>query len=119
MSKIIIIDDEPDIRAVVKTILEKEGFEVSEASNADDGLKKIKEDKPDLILLDVMMPGMKSVDFVEQIKGNDNLKDIKIIYATAVGGAKETLKSEKGIVTVIKKPYDNDVLIAEIKKALG
>jgi len=119
MSKIIVIDDESDIRAIVKTVLEKAGFEVSEASSADEGLKKIKEDKPDLILLDVMMAGMKSVDFVEQVKSDDNLKDIKIIYVTAVLGAKETLKSEKGVVAVIKKPFDNDVLIAEIKKALG
>jgi len=119
MSKIMIIDDEESVRITVKTVLETEGFEVSEASSANDGLKKIKEDKPDLVLLDVMMPGMKSVDLIEQVKADDNLKDIKIIYVTAVMGAKETLKSEKGIVTVIEKPFKNEELIAEIKKALG
>ena len=113
-----VTDDEPSVRATVKAVLGAEGYDVIEANNSDDAWKKIQEDKPDLMLLDVMMPGMTPKELIEKIKSDSELKSIKIIYVTAVMGAKDALKDEKGIVTVIEKPFDNATLIAEVKKAL-
>lgn len=119
MNKIMIVDDEPSVRATLKILLTKKGFEVSEATNADEAWNKIRIKKPDLILLDVMMPGMKPVDFIKRIKDNAMLKTIKIIYVTAVMGAKESTKDQEGVVATIEKPFKNEILLAEINKALG
>ena len=66
--KIMVVDDEADIRSSVKTILEKEGYEVITAVNGDDCLKKLEKGKPDLILLDIMMPGTPVREIVKKIK---------------------------------------------------
>ena len=117
--KIIIVDDEPSVRTTVKLVLGTEGYDVSEAKNSDDAWKKIGKDKPDLMLLDIMMPGMTPRDLIKRIKADAKLKSIKIIFITAVMGAKEATKDVKGIITTIEKPFKNEVLIATIKKAIG
>ena len=118
MSKIMVVDDEDSIRAAVKVALELEGFEVSEAESADAAWKKLQKSKPDLLLLDVMMPGMTPRELIKKIRDDTKLKDLKIIFVTAVMGAKEALKDTKGIVATVEKPFDNKKLVAEIKKAL-
>ena len=65
---VLVIDDEQDIRVLIKYNLEKEGFLVSLAESGEDGLKKVKLNVPDLILLDVMMPGMDGIETCERLK---------------------------------------------------
>ena len=112
---IMIVDDEPDIRSTVKTILEKEGYKVVTAVDGDDCLKKLPKQKVDLILLDVMMPGTPVVEVTKRIKG------VKIIYLTALRTSedekKELLKSPN-VVDFIQKPFDIDNLIEEVKKVI-
>jgi len=113
---IMVVDDEPDIRETVKLILEKNGYKVITAVNGDDCLKKLKTNKPDLILLDIMMPGTPVKDVVPKIK------NIKIAYLSVVrvGEAeKEDLMSSKNIVDFIQKPFDIGTLLKKIKKLVG
>ncbi len=113
---IMIVDDEPDIRETVKTVLEKNGYKVVTAENGDDCLKKLKESKPDLILMDIMMPGTPVKDVVPQIKNT------KIAYLSVVrtGEAeKEELLKEKNIVDFIQKPFDINNLLKRVKKIVG
>jgi len=113
---ILVVDDEPDIRMTVKTILTKKGYTVEEAVSGDDCLEKLKSVKPDLILMDIMMPGTPVKDVVTKIKGT------KIAYLSVVrlGEAeKEDLMKSKNIVDFIQKPFDINKLVERVKKIVG
>ncbi len=113
--KIMIVDDEPDIRNTVKTLLKKNKYEVITANNADEALKKFKAEKkkPALILLDIMMPGTPVREIIPKMKGTN------IVYLTAVKiteAEKEDLLKSKNIMGFIQKPFDLDNLLKEVKK---
>jgi len=113
---VMIVDDEEDIRTTVKTILERAGYKVVEAVNGDDCLSKVGEAKPDLILLDIMMPGTPVKDIVPKLKG------IKVAYLSVVrvGEAeKEDLMKSDNIVDFIQKPFDVNTLLERVKKLAG
>ncbi len=113
---IMVVDDEADIRATVKTILEKEGYTVLTAVDGDDALKQLKKTKPSLILLDIMMPGTPVRDVVKKIKG------IKIIYVSVVRTSeaeKEELLGQNNIIDFIQKPFDIKDLVKRVKKVVG
>jgi DNA-binding response OmpR family regulator len=113
---IMVVDDEPDIRSSVKIILEKNGYAVVEASSADDALKKLVKVKPDLILLDIMMPGTPVSEAVPKMGA------VKIAYLSVVRTSeaeKEDLMKSKNIVDFIQKPFDINELLARVKKLVG
>ncbi|MBI1858375.1 MAG: response regulator [Candidatus Melainabacteria bacterium] len=86
MPKILIADDEPSLRLLVKATLNaNKSFELIEASDGNEALEKTKTEKPDLILLDVMMPGLSGFEVCERIKNDPATKDITIIMLTAKG----------------------------------
>lgn len=114
MKTILVVDDEKDIRDSVKTILEKEGYKVATANNADDCLKKLKTIKPDLILMDIMMPGTPVKEIIPKIK-------TKIAFLSVVRTSeaeKEELMKSKNIKDFIQKPFDIDELVKRVKKLL-
>ncbi len=114
---IMIVDDEPDNMAIVKTILEENNYNVHTAVNADDCLEKIKSGLiPDLILMDIMMPGTQVKEIIPY------LKDIKIIYLSVVRifeAKKQGLLDQKNIVDFIQKPFDINELLKKVKKIVG
>ncbi len=114
--KIMVVDDEPDVRATVKTVLEKNGYKVVTAVDGDDCLKKLKGEKPDLILLDIMMPGTPVREVILKVKGT------KIAYLSVVRTSeaeKEDLMKAKNIVDFIQKPFDVKELLTRVKKIVG
>jgi len=116
MKTIMIVDDEPDNVKTVKTVLEKEGYKIITAVNGDDCLKKLEKQKPDLILMDIMMPGTPVKEVVQKIKG------IKIAYLSVVRiseAEKEELLKSSNIVGYLQKPFDIDDLIRDVKKLAG
>ena len=83
--KILIIDDEENFCNLVKKNVEKtNGFEVYTATNGDDGIKLIKEIKPDLILLDIIMPGLDGGDVVSLIRSDESIKNTPIVFLTSL-----------------------------------
>jgi CheY-like chemotaxis protein len=85
MSKILIIDDDPDIVEAMKIVLESKNYEVAIAKSGEDGLKRTRQSKPDLIILDVMMESMdKGFDVARNLKKDENHKDIPILMLTAI-----------------------------------
>lgn len=113
---IMIVDDEEDIRNTVKILCEANGYETVIAVNGDDCLEKLKTAKPDLILMDIMMPGMPVRDVVKKIKG------VKIAFLSVVrtsDAEKEELLSSKNIVEFIQKPFDVKTLLSKIKKLVS
>lgn len=113
--KILVVDDEEDIRKSVSFILKKNGFEVETAVNGDDALKKINKSKPDLVLLDIMMPGTPTKEVVPKIKA-------KVAYLSVVRTSeaeKEELLKTKNVVDFIQKPFDIEELVKRVKKLTG
>ena len=113
MKKILIVDDEEDIRTSVKTILEKNKYKVVTANNGDEGLKMVKKEKPDLVLLDIMMPGTP----VKEI--TPKMKNVNIAFLTVVRTSeaeKESLLKNKNIKDFIQKPFDINDLVNRVKK---
>jgi CheY-like chemotaxis protein len=118
---IMVVDEVPDIVETVKTVLEKEGYEIISASSADECLEKLKKVTPDLILLDIMMPGMTVKEMLKRIRENKKWRNIKIIYLTVVrmsGAEKADLPKEANIVDFIEKPFDITDLVRRVKKVI-
>lgn len=113
---IMVVDDEADIRETVKVILEAKGYKVVIAENGDDCLEQLKKVKPDLILMDIMMPGTPVRDIIPKIM------DSKVAYLSVVrvGEAeKEELMNSKNVVDFIQKPFDIADLVERVKKIVG
>lgn len=83
-TKILIIDDEPDFANLVRDHLNQAGFEAESKYCGEDGLAKMRESKPDLVILDVMMPGIDGYAVCAEVKGDESLRDIPVILLTAV-----------------------------------
>ena len=117
MTKIMIVDDEPDIREMLSLFLNSEDFDTETAVNGDDFLDKIDEFNPDIVTLDVMMPGLKTIEILEKLKERKN--NSKIILLTVVrlsDEEKEKMSNMGNIVDYITKPFDLDNLMESVKK---
>lgn len=118
--KIMVVDDEPHLVELLGAILETEGYEVIRCHDGREALEKLEAVKPDLAILDMMMPGMSGREVCEQIRKNPKTKDIKVIFLTVARFSetgKDVLKELK-VFDYITKPFENEDLIKRIKKAL-
>lgn len=121
MSKqtILIVDDERDLLDLIEYNLKKEGFKVLKAENGEEGISKAKEHKPDLILLDIMMPKMDGLEAVEIMRKDDDLKKTPIIFLTARSDEKTEIDGlNKGGDDYITKPISTTKLVSRIKAVL-
>jgi len=117
--KVLIIEDEEDILALIHYNLTKEGFNVICASSGEEGLKKVAEEKPDLILLDLMLPGMSGVDICRTLQKESEFCEIPIIMVTAKGEESDIVAGlELGADDYITKPFSPKILVARAKAAL-
>jgi DNA-binding response OmpR family regulator len=117
--RILIIDDEPDFVRVVQLRLEAAGYEVVTALDGMQGVSTAHKEKPDLIILDIMMPAMHGHRVCEALKKSTKTWTIPIIYLTAKGSKEdEELAYKLGAEHFFTKPYDPQVLLEAIKKAL-
>lgn len=118
MIKILLVDDEPDIVEFLKYNLERENFKVIKSYNGEEALNLLKE-KPDLILLDIMMPGMSGYEVCKRIRENNQFKDIPIVFLTALSQENDEIRGlEAGGSDFIKKPISTPKLIARVKANL-
>ncbi len=118
---IMVVDDEENLLELVRGILEAEGFDVITVESGEGCLNKLKTAKPDLILLDMMMPGMSGREVCEKIRSNPLTKDLKIIFVTVAKFSetgKDALK-KMNVMDYITKPFENADLIRRVKKQLG
>lgn len=119
--KIMIVDDEESLIELVRAIMEQEGYEVITAMNGEDAIDKLKTAKPDLILLDMMMPGMSGREVCDKIRSDPKTKNLKIAFLTVAKfseAGKGVLKEMK-VLDYITKPFDNTDLIKRVKKIVG
>ncbi len=118
--KILVVDDEELTTELAKTFLEKHGFEVIIAFDGEEGLRKAQAEKPDLILLDVMLPTMDGFAVCKKLKESDNFKNTPILMFTAKGLSSDIERGEAvGADEYIIKPFSGKALVATIRKHLG
>ncbi|HJX05094.1 MAG TPA: response regulator [Candidatus Nanoarchaeia archaeon] len=117
---IMIVDDELHMVELEKAILEADGFKTISAYSGDEALKLLEKHKPDLVILDMMMPDMSGREVCEKIRKNPKTKNLRVVFVTVARFSeigKEQLKG-MNVLDYINKPFDNDELVERIKKAL-
>lgn len=122
MPKILIVDDEPHIRLLLEQTveeLEDEGVEIFIASNGEEGLATIREERPELVFLDVMMPKMNGFDVCHQVKNELGMKDVFIVMLTAKGQEFDKVKgNEVGADIYMTKPFNPDEVVKKAREVL-
>ena len=118
--KILIADDEQNIVISVEFLLKREGFAVSVAGDGEEALAKARAERPDLVILDVMMPKKNGFDVCQDIRSDPDLKDTRILMLTAKGRDTEMAKGlALGADNYMTKPFSTRELVAAVKKLLG
>ena len=120
MKRILFIEDEAALQKTFGDILKSEGFEVISALDGETGLNLVEEEKPDLVLLDLILPKIHGLDVLKEIKQNENTKNIPVIVLTNIESIDKIDKAlELGATTyLVKSDYSLEDVIAKIKKAL-
>ena len=117
LRRILIVDDELDLREMLRLMLKTEGFETEMAEDGTDFLSKIDRFQPDLVTLDVMMPGLTTEEILEKLKKkNSNPKIILITVVRYSEEEQEKMLEKDNIVSYIKKPFDLDNLLNTLSK---
>ena len=116
-NKILVVDDEHLIRWSLEQNLKKQGYEVVTAGSGEDALRLVREEQPDLVLLDIQLPGISGIDVLEKIKDHDD--DIIVIMVTANSGLENAVNAMRlGAYDYVSKPFNLDELAIVVKKAL-
>ena len=121
MSRILIVDDDPNIVQMLAEFLSDEGYEVATATQSLRAFDRAKEAQPDLILMDIMMPYLDGLDQIKLLSLDDDLKDVPIIVITANARALEGIEDLRvlRIVDYLYKPFEITDLLEKIKLALA
>jgi CheY-like chemotaxis protein len=113
--KILVIDDEPDVRLFLTTLLEEAGYETIEADNGLTGFEIAKQEKPDLVSLDLQMPDQTGTEFYKRLSRDSELKATPIIVVSGLAGRNLAVKNP---VAVFDKPIDREEFLAKVAEAL-
>jgi len=117
--KILVVEDEADVASVLAMLLETQGYETILAKDGPAALEKARSEKPDLILLDVMLPKMDGFKVARMLKFDENFRHIPIIMLTAKIQEKDRRTGiETGADAYVTKPFDNSVLLQRISEIL-
>ena len=112
MPNILIIDDDPSIRSLVRDVLEIEGYTVHEAQDGFAGLRAIEAERPDCVVLDVMMPGMDGHAVLQRIRAADGGPDLPVVMLTAAADDAQAWKAwTEGVDYFLAKPFDPSELL--------
>jgi excisionase family DNA binding protein len=116
---ILVVDDDPRLREYLRVNLEMEGYEVAEAGSAEEGLAALEEEPPDLILLDVMMPGVDGWQMLSRVRERHGLDSIPVVMFSGKVDAEQASAAEAaGAQAFLGKPFDPQQLIASTKQLL-
>ena len=117
--EILLVDDEPNLVVPIQFLMEQQGYRVTIAERGEDALDLLYQYKPDLVLLDIMLPGIDGYEVCEIIRLNPNYRNTKIIFLIAKGRELEIAKGLAfGADAYITKPFSNAALVAKIKELL-
>ena len=118
--KILIADDEPNIVVSLEYLMKREGFDVRVAPNGDEALAQVAAFKPDLLLLDVMLPRLNGFEVCQQLRADPQWRNLKVVMLTAKG---RDIEMHKGLAlgadAYITKPFSTKELVARVRELLG
>ena len=126
--KIMVIDDEPDVITYLTTLLEENGYQTDSARDGVEGLKKIKENRPDLVCLDILMPEKSGIGLYRELKKDEGLKGIPVVIVTGFRGDEHPLmdfkeflykRSVPGPEGYLEKPIDRQEFLGLIAKNIS
>jgi len=119
MHRILIVDDEPNIVFALELLMKKEGFEVHTADDGEKAFHAVSEFRPDLVLLDIMMPKMDGYEVCQRIRSDASLNNVRIIMLTAKGREVEKEKGlALGVDSYITKPFSTREVVLKVKELL-
>ena len=117
---VLVADDDPDLRSLVRLHLEMMELPVIEASNGEDALETILVEHPDLVVLDVMMPGLTGWEILRYLRGKSDFDDVKVLMLTGIGETLNELSSPMyGANDYLDKPFKAQDLTSKVKALLG
>ncbi|MDR5898426.1 response regulator [Halomonas vilamensis] len=120
MANVLVVDDEPNIVLSLEFLMEQAGFQVTTAEDGEQALESVKNAQPDLILLDISLPGISGFDVLEQLRGQPDTASLPIIMLTAHG---REVEREKGMALgaddYITKPFSTQTLVEKVKTLLN
>ena len=117
--RILVVEDEPEIREMLAFGLERAGFVVQQAEDAESALTQLEGPPPDLLLVDWMLPGMSGLDLVNQVRRDETTQDIPVVMLTARSEEQDKLRSfSTGVDDYITKPFSSKEMVARVKAIL-
>jgi two-component system alkaline phosphatase synthesis response regulator PhoP len=118
--KILVVDDEPDILKIVTFRLKKAGYEVTSAMDGQAALEAIRQNKPDLVFLDVRLPVIDGPELCLRIKNDESLRAIQVIFLTASSDSMDKVRAkELNAEGVLFKPFESEELLAMVHSLIG
>jgi len=118
--KVLLIEDEPNIIEAVSFILSRDGWEVKTHSNGHDAMEAVRLRAPDLIILDVMLPGKSGFDILAEIRGDVEFAETPVLMLTARGQMKDREMAERaGASQYMTKPFSNADVLAAVRDLVG
>ncbi len=118
--RVLVVDDEAYICRLMEMVLEKAGYEVLQAYNADEGLRLLRSELPDLLAVDLMMPGRDGLQLLEEKAQDPTIRAIPAVVVTAVGVRADLEKAEAlGAVLTLAKPFSQRQLLDAVAQACG
>ena len=120
MHRVLVVDDESDVTELLHYRLEQEGYRVATLNNPLACIAKVREFEPDLMLLDIMMPGLSGIQLCRIIRADPSMKDIPIIFLSARGEVEDRIKGlEAGAEDYLSKPFNTNELLLRVSKMLS
>lgn len=115
---ILIVDDDPTIRAVMRAVLEREGFVIHEAEDGEAALARCREQVPDLVFLDLSMPGMDGLEVLRKLKADERTSSARVVIVTARGEQERAAGLEAGAAEFFAKPFSPLSLLRTVEDLL-
>lgn len=118
-ARILIVEDHPTMREAMRLVLEGEGFQIEEAPDGDEALAVVQRDRPDLVLLDMSIPGTPGPDVLAAVKGDPATADVRVIVVTATGEEGRSAAIAGGADHYFTKPFSPIALLQAVEEVLG
>ena len=119
MSRILIVEDHPTMREAMRLVLEREGFDIDEAADGDQALIAVRERAPDLVLLDMSIPGTSGPEVLAAVKEDPATSDVRVIVVTATGEEGRASALASGADHYFTKPFSPIALLQAVEEVIG
>ena len=118
-ARILIVEDHPTMREAMRLVLEREGFDIDEAADGDQALVAVRERAPDLVLLDMSIPGASGPEVLAAVKDDPSTSDIRVIVVTATGEEGRAAAIASGADRYFTKPFSPIALLEAVEEVIG